>query len=231
MTTTSETMTMEGLVVKTAVFGFSLVLGLVAGAVALGGGWLLWTQTSLVADLTQFLGITAATPWYLSRSAGVVGYLLLTGSTLWGLLLSTKLIKEIVPAVLSLAMHNVLSWLALALSGAHALALLFDSYYSYSLADLTVPFLGPYRPGWVALGIIGFYLMALTSISFQFRRRLGQKRWRRLHYLTFAVYALATSHGVMAGSDSGTPGMTVLYWGSGLLVLFMTNFRLLVKST
>jgi hypothetical protein len=31
----------------------------------------------------------------------------------------------------------------------------------------------------------------------------------------------------MAGTDSGNTGMQVLYWGSGLMVLFLTNFRLL----
>ena len=133
-----------------------------------------------------------------------------------------------VPAALALAMHNILSWLAVLLTGLHALALLWDSFYTYTLADLTVPFVGPYRPGWVGLGIIGFYLMFLTSLSFNFRKQIGQKRWRQLHYATFAVYILATVHGAMAGTDSGNPGMQMLYWGSGLIVLFLTNYRMLV---
>lgn len=78
----------------------------------------------------------------------------------------------------------------------------------------------------MGLGIIGFYLMFLTSLSFNFRKQIGQKRWRQLHYATFGVYILATLHGVMAGTDTANLGMQVLYWGSGLLVLFLTNFRL-----
>ncbi|MCB9007917.1 MAG: ferric reductase-like transmembrane domain-containing protein [Ardenticatenaceae bacterium] len=208
-------------------FIFSLVLGVTGGLVLLGTGWLL-VNTSAGATIANALVITDKTPWYFSRSAGTVAYLLLAGSTIWGLLLSTKLIKEMVPAALALAMHNILSWLAVLFTGLHALALLWDSFYTYTLADLTVPFVGPYRPGWVGLGIIGFYLMFLTSLSFNFRKQIGQKRWRQLHYATFAVYILATVHGAMAGTDSGNPGMQMLYWGSGLIVLFLTNYRMLV---
>ncbi|MFZ0546293.1 MAG: hypothetical protein WAM60_12690 [Candidatus Promineifilaceae bacterium] len=200
---------------------------LMVGGIVIGVGWLLGTQPAWVVQLSSVLGITDKTPWYLSRSAGTVAYLLLAGSTIWGLLLSTKIVKEMVPAALALAMHNILSWLAVAFTGVHVLSLLFDNFYTYTLSDLTIPFIGPYRPGWVGLGIIGFYLMFLTSISFNFRKQIGQQRWRQLHYLTFVVYILVTIHGVMAGTDSGNPGMRILYLGSGLLVFFLTNYRLL----
>jgi predicted ferric reductase len=206
---------------------FSLVLGATGGLILLGTGWLL-ANTSAGTTVAHALALTEKTPWYFTRSAGTVAYLLLAGSTIWGLLLSTKIIKESIPAALALAMHNILSWLAVVLTGLHALALLWDSYYTYTLADLTIPFVGPYRPEWVGLGIIGFYVMFLVSLSFNFRKQIGQKRWRQLHYASFAVYILATLHGVMAGTDSGNLGMQVLYWGSGLAVLFLTNFRLLV---
>jgi DMSO/TMAO reductase YedYZ heme-binding membrane subunit len=176
-------------------------------------------------------GISDKTPWHLSRSAGTVAYLLLLGSTVWGLLLSSKIVKEAVPAALSLTMHNVLSWMALAFTGLHALVLMFDSYYTYRLADLTIPFIGPYRPGWVGLGIIGFYLMLLVTLSFHFRRQLGQKRWRALHYVSFVVFILATVHGITAGTDSSTLGMQIIYLGSGLLVFFLTNYRLLTAKS
>ncbi len=227
MTTVTNTNNQTDYLDTAVTLMLSLVLGVLGGLTLLATGWLL-TSTPAGLALAQALALTEKTPWYFTRSAGTVAYLLLASSTIWGLLLSTKLIKDHIPAALSLAMHNILSWLAVVLTSVHALALLWDSYYSYSLADLTVPFIGPYKPGWVGLGIIGFYLMFLTSLSFNFRKQLGQKRWRQLHYLTFGVYLLATVHGVMAGTDSGNMGMQVLYWGSGLMVLFLTNFRLLV---
>ena len=228
MTTTINTPTSSNRLTKSLTALLRLLLPLIVSSVVLGAGWFFITRTVLATQLGTFLGITAKVPWYFSRSAGIVAYLLLAGSTIWGLLLSTKIIKEAVPAALVLAMHNILSWLAVAFTGMHALALLFDNYFTYTLSDLTIPFIGPYRPGWVGLGIITFYLMLLTSLSFNFRKQIGQKRWRQLHYLTFAVYVMATVHGVAAGSDSSKPGMFILYLGTGLLVFFLANYRLLI---
>jgi DMSO/TMAO reductase YedYZ heme-binding membrane subunit len=207
------------------------VISAVIGVVILGtSGLYLLTGLSIADLLGAVLGISGRTPWHLSRSAGTVAYLLLLGSTVWGLLLSSKIIKETVPAVLSLAMHNILSWLALAFTGLHTLVLLLDNYYTYTFSDLAIPFIGPYRPGWVGLGIIAFYIMALVTISFSFRKRMGQKRWRNLHYLSFAVFLLATAHGIGAGTDSSKMGMQFIYLGSGLLVFFLTNYRLLTRD-
>jgi DMSO/TMAO reductase YedYZ heme-binding membrane subunit len=230
MTTMTNSFSANNRFFKLLAFLLSLLLGIIGGGIVMVTGWFLLTRTPLAAHLSTLLGITDKTPWYFSRSAGTVAYLLLVGSTVWGLLLSTKIIKEMVPAALVLAMHNILSWLAVAFTGVHALALMFDNYFTYTLPDLTVPFIGPYQPGWVGLGIIGFYLMLLTSISFQFRKQIGQKQWRRIHYLTYVVFILATIHGLMAGTDSGKPGMQVLYLGSGLLVFFLTSYRLLTRN-
>lgn len=120
--------------------------------------------------------------------------------------------------------------LAVALAGFHAFVLLFDSYYIYRLSDLLLPFVSPYRPLWVGLGIIGFYLALLTSASFSWRQWLGAKRWRALHSLTFVAYALVTVHGLTAGTDSPNPGMKAVYMGSSLLVSFLTMYRLLTAS-
>ena len=168
--------------------------------------------------------------WYMTRSSGLVAYFLLAGSTMWGLLLSTKIVKNLIPAPLSLAMHNYLSWTAIGLSLFHAGILLFDKYYTYTLTNLLVPFTGPYEPGWVGLGIISLYLMTLISASFSWRKWLGNKNWRRLHYLSFVGYIMITLHGVMAGTDSGNFGMSLVYLGSGLAVFFLTIYRILTAA-
>ena len=79
------------------------------------------------------------------------------------------------------------------------------------------------------IGTIGFYLMLLTSVSFYWRKTIGQKNWRRLHYLTFGVYIMGTLHGWMAGTDSATLGP--LYLISGLVVIFLTAYRIVDAST
>ncbi|MEZ4658535.1 MAG: hypothetical protein R2911_13270 [Caldilineaceae bacterium] len=163
--------------------------------------------------------------WYLTRASGTTAYLLLSASTVWGLLLSTKVIKEWLPAPVALAMHNYLSWTAIGLSLLHAFVLLFDSYYTYTVANLLIPFTGPYEPGWVGAGIIGFYIMLLTSVSFYCRQWIGQKSWRKLHYFTFGADLLTTLHGWQAGTDSAQ--LAPIYWISLLLVAFLTLYRIL----
>ncbi|NKQ35647.1 MAG: hypothetical protein HF973_08540 [Chloroflexi bacterium] len=226
MSTLSQETQKASVATQVGSFLISLLVGLIVGGIVLGAGQFL-LDSSALADTGAALGITEKTSWYFTRSAGTVAYLLLALSTVWGLLLSSKIIKETVPAVLSLAMHNVLAWGALGMTALHIGALLFDSYYTCTLADLFIPFVGPYRPEWVGLGIIGFYLMFITTLSFYWRKQLGQKKWRQLHYLTFVAFAAVTAHGVMAGTDSGSPRMAALFWGSGLLVLFLTFYRIL----
>jgi predicted ferric reductase len=208
-----------------------LALFVLAGLLVVGIGLAIalpiLTGTSLASLASTLLAITNKTPWHLSRSAGTVAYLLLTGSTIWGLLQSSKIAREAIPAGLAFAMHNILSWLALGFTGFHALVLLLDNYYSYTLPALTIPFIGPYRPGWVGLGIMAFYLMLIVTISFQFRKQIGQSRWRALHYLSFGIFVLATIHGVAAGTDSSKPAMQLMYLGCGLVVFFLSNYRLL----
>jgi DMSO/TMAO reductase YedYZ heme-binding membrane subunit len=202
----------------------SVLVGLASGLVILAAAGSFLAIIPLSDALAVYGDKTA---WYLTRSTGTVAYLLLSGATLWGLVLSSKIVQEAVPAALALALHNILAWLAVALAGLHAFVLLFDGYYVYRLSDLLLPFVGPYRPLWVGLGMIGFYLALLTSASFRWRKWLGPKRWRALHSLTFVAYALVTVHGLAAGTDSQNPGMQAVYMGSSLLVLFLTTYRLL----
>src|SRR6478752_6381073 len=55
---------------------------------------------------------------------------------------------------------------------------------------------------WLALGVVAAQLAGLVVLSFPLRKRIGVRTWRRLHFATFAIFALATAHGLAAGSDS-----------------------------
>src|SRR5258708_10166034 len=82
--------------------------------------------------------------WFLVRSAGMIAYGLLATSMLWGLFLSSHVLKNWSPGPLSMVLHASTSWLAVVLSFAHALLLMFDKFYTYTIPDLLVPFIGPY---------------------------------------------------------------------------------------
>jgi sulfoxide reductase heme-binding subunit YedZ len=97
-------------------------------------------------------------------------------------------------------------------------------------AALLLPGLVPYRPVWTALGVLAGELMALIYVSFALRKRIGMKNWRRLHYATYAVFALATVHGLAAGTDSTRPWAIWVYLAAIGAVCAATAWRVLTAA-
>lgn len=108
------------------------------------------------------LGISLIAPygeqatWYLIRSSGIIAYVLFGVSTISGLLMSSKLVKKIIPTPILFQSHQASSWIGLGLAGFHAVLLLFDSYFSFTVGNILIPFTGPYEPIWVGLGIVAW---------------------------------------------------------------------------
>ena len=168
--------------------------------------------------------------WYVSRAAGITAYVALALATIWGLLLSTSVADAIVSRGRSLEAHRWLSSAALTLSVAHAVPLLGDRYVNFDVLDIVVPFLAPYRPVSVGLGIVGLYLALAVSGSFWLRARLGQRGWRAVHFLSFPAFGLVTLHGLYAGTDSGASWMQAVYLTALFAVGMLTVVRLLTRA-
>lgn len=93
------------------------------------------------------------------------------------------------------------------------LILMGDKYINYALAQILIPFNRvDYKPIWIGLGQIGFYLLAIVAFSFYVRKRIGHKTWRLIHFISFAVYVLALLHGLFSGTDSPADWATTFYW-------------------
>jgi predicted ferric reductase len=166
--------------------------------------------------------------WYMARAGGIMGYILLWLSVVWGLILSTKITEGLVPAPLAYGLHEFLSLGTILFATFHALILLGDSYIKFTIFHLTIPFSAPYEPLWTGLGTLGFYLSAVLTGSFYLRKQIGQKVWRALHYLTFGAYLLALVHGIMAGTDSRVGLIQLIYFSTGFSVLFLVYYRLFI---
>jgi len=164
--------------------------------------------------------------WHLVRSSGIVAYVLLMGSTLWGLFISTQFVKDWSPGPVSMTVHSTISWLALVIGLLHALGLLFDSYFTYTLGDLFVPFIGPYRPEAVGLGTLAFWVIVIVTLSFPFKKRLGHAVWKRLHYASYAAFGLVSLHGIFAGTEGTNPGLRMLVGGGVVMVVLLLGIRL-----
>jgi DMSO/TMAO reductase YedYZ heme-binding membrane subunit len=90
--------------------------------------------------------------------------------------------------------------------------------------------LSSYRAFAVALGVVAAYSAVLVHASFSWRRSIGVKTWRKLHYVSFFTFAAALLHGLLAGSDAGAPGMQALYISSATAVAGLGLYRVL-RST
>ena len=164
-------------------------------------------------------------PWVATRLVAFLSYFAIAGSVVYGLLLSTKVLDAIAHRPVSFALHQDLAAIGLGLAGVHAVLLGLDAKVPFSLADILVPFVAPYRPIWVGIGQLTLYLVAVVLASFYMRRRIGQRTWRLLHYLTFLSFAGATAHGILSGSDSGTAWAWWSYVGATAVVVFLTGYR------
>ena len=154
---------------------------------------------------------SAQTTWYVTRAAGIMSYVLLWLSAVWGLAVSNKILDPVLHRAFTYDFHQFLSLLAIGFIFLHVGVLLVDKYLPFSLAQILVPFAAPYRPVWVGLGTIGLYLTLLVSITFYIRRWIGQKTFRVIHLLSYLAFVGAALHGLFAGTDSPLPTVQAMY--------------------
>jgi predicted ferric reductase len=167
--------------------------------------------------------------WFLSRGSALSAYLLLWLSMAFGLVLTNRMAQVWPGGPIALDLHEYISLLGLAFALFHAVILLGDQYINFSMLQALVPFTTQsYRPAWVGLGQISFYIMAVVTFSFYVRKRIGNRSWRLIHYASFASFLMALVHGIMSGTDTGTTWMTGIYWATGASILFLFVYRMLV---
>ncbi len=202
-----------------------------AGVLALAVGALL--ALFLSAPLSNLLNALFALNsvqgmWYLTRAAGLIAYLLLWLSTVWGLVVASKIFDPVLHRAFTFDIHEFLSLFAIGFTILHVGVLMGDQYLPFTLAQILIPFAAPYRPLWVGLGVIGLYLTILVTVTFYLRRFIGQKTFRSLHLLSFLAYLGVTVHALFSGTDSVLWSAQLIYAGSALVVVFLTIYWYLV---
>ena len=198
----------------------AVAVGIVAGA----------TGPGAIRGFTTVIETNSASlPWLFERLFAFLAYLAVTGSVVYGLLLSTKLLDAIAHRPISFSLHQDLAAFGLGLAGIHGILLGLDRTVPFSLAQILVPGMSPHAPLAVGLGQVALYLMVIVTASFYVRRHIGQRAWRTLHYLTFLAFLGATAHGIASGTDSGAGWAQALYIGSAVTVGFLLTYRIVVS--
>ncbi len=166
--------------------------------------------------------------WYATRASGIVAYLLLWFSTVLGLAVSSKFLDHLLDRVFTYDFHEFISLLSIAFVLIHILVLTVDRYLPYSIVQILVPFISPYRPFWVGIGVIGFYITLLVTVTFYIRGRIGAHAFRVIHILSLLGYLGVTLHGFYSGTDTPLPTMQFMYKGTALVVIFFTAHWLVI---
>lgn len=168
--------------------------------------------------------------WYIIRASGISAYILFSLSMLWGLALSSKIVKDWSPGALSMLVHATTSWLGIAFTAMHMGLLLFDEYLTYAITDIFIPFTGPYRPLAVGLGTLSFWIMLIIAGSFAVKKHIGHKRWKLLHYTSYAGYIGISAHALTAGTDASNPGFIAMIVLSVIASVMMLGYRFGAKK-
>ena len=201
------------------------LLGILAAAFAIAVIAPAWVDGWLAA----ISGSTPKAYWYMSRAAGLVSYGLVWLSVVLGLSITNRLARAWPGGPTALDLHQFTGLLALTFIGGHILVLLGDRYIGYTIGQLLVPFASSeYRPLWVGLGQLALYITLPVTLTYYVRRFIGHRAWRSLHYGTFAVFILATIHGLLAGTDGGNPLVLAMYAGAAISVAALTVYRIRV---
>jgi predicted ferric reductase len=169
--------------------------------------------------------VSAQLWWYVARSSGIVAWVLVTVSVVWGLLLSTRLLDRRPSPKWLLDLHRYLGGLAVVFTGFHLAGLVADNYIHFDIASLLVPMASDWKPGPVAWGIVALYLLGAVEITSLLMKHMSRKLWHGIHLLSYLLFWTAAIHGATAGTDAANPWYAGASIGSIALVSLLAIYR------
>lgn len=175
-------------------------------------------------------------PWYITRAAGLTAAVLLVLLVLSGVGLVTGYTFRFLEPLTAWATHRALG-LAFGIAVlVHIVALLFDRFVPFTIAQVLMPFASNYRDltvgRWhlgslyVALGIFAFYGLLAVIISSLLWIDKKPYTWRALHFLTYLVMIFVFVHALYLGTDLAHGIFRILWIVMGVVVAIAIIHRL-----
>ncbi|MEI2808992.1 MAG: ferric reductase [Nocardioides sp.] len=168
--------------------------------------------------------------WYLDRSSGLLTMLLLTLSTVLGVLSTRGRAGRRVPAFVTQNLHRNISLLAVSLLVLHLVTSVAHEFVDIRWWNVFVPFGSPYEPLLVGMGAVAVDLILLVVITSLLRDRLQHGHWRLIHATSYLAWAVGSVHGFFLGTDTAhRPWSTVTLACVGVVAI-SALFRLVVLA-
>jgi sulfoxide reductase heme-binding subunit YedZ len=153
---------------------------------------------------------TGTAYWYLTRSTGVVALLLLSAVVVLGTLGPMRLgSSPRWPRFAIGTLHRDLSLLVVIVLVIHIATTVLDGFAPIGWLDAVIPFRSSYRPLWLGFGALACDLLLALVFTSLIRVRLGQRRWRAVHWLAYVSWPVAMLHGLGTGSDADQSWMLI----------------------
>jgi sulfoxide reductase heme-binding subunit YedZ len=137
----------------------------------------------------------------LSSYFGLAAMTLLTLNILLGLVMSVKhnpMRDWPHRRINTFKIHNWTAYIALSVAAMHPLIILLSSTAKFRVVDILYPVNAPKQPWINVLGALALYSLIFVVVTSYFRRELGRKTWKTLHFTAYGTAALFFIHGILA---------------------------------
>ena len=148
--------------------------------------------------------------WYATRGLGATTLVVLTATVVLGILSATRWSGAATPGFVAVDLHRNLSLVGMMLLLGHIVTTVLDPYAHISVRDVLIPMGAAYRPVWLGLGVVAFWILIGLIATSLMRDRVGLRTWRVIHWAAYATWPLAVIHGIGTGSDARAPWMVAL---------------------
>lgn len=165
--------------------------------------------------------------WYVTRIFGLIAYLALSLLVISG---ETRMLGLRIGAKFHIPSGVFTAYLALL----HGLSALFDKfmwgknlhvldYLGFNFSDKWLSFM--------SLGVIAFYLIIIISITSaqSVPAKMGFKKWKLIHYISYFVYFLVFLHAIILGTDLKQGNFKYFFLGLFLFFFLFSTVLLVVR--
>ena len=143
--------------------------------------------------------------WYVARASGVVAWLMLSASVIWGIVLASGAFPSHRRPAWLLDLHRWLGALTVGGVGLQLGALGAVSYVVFGRAEGVVPLASDWKPMAVAAGVVAMWSIVAVQASSLLRKRIPKWLWRSVHLSSYPTFLLVSAHGIFAGTDASMP--------------------------
>lgn len=136
-----------------------------------------------------------------SSTLGLIAVGALALNAVFGFLVWSKTKLLVARRITAFKLHKWTGYTAALLVLLHVVLIPLDPASEFRWLDLLLPLWTRHQPFANTLGAVALWVLAVVVVTSYFQRELGFRRWRTLHYLAYAAFALFVTHGLVTDPE------------------------------